>query len=82
MPPVAPSTTATEGVSFGEAAREALKTAEELFPEEHLAAMPNPTETLVEDPHLRVEDFLAEERAHPAPSESDASLKTTLPTPG
>ena len=57
----------------------ALKAAEELFPEGNLSATPNPPEVLAEDLHLSVEDFLIEEHAHPALSESDNPSKPASP---
>ena len=41
--------------------------------------MSNPPETLVEDPHLSVEDFLTEEHTNPTPLESDALPKLASP---
>ena len=69
---------APKGVSFDEA-REALKDAEEIFREEGSSATPNPPAGLVEDPLLSMEDFVEEGRVDPAPLESDALPKLTLP---
>ena len=78
-PPKTSLRTAPEGVSFDEVAREALKATEEIFRKEDTSATPNPRIALVEDPHLSVEDFLAQKRANPTPSESDDQLKPASP---
>ena len=64
-------------MSFDEVAREALKVAEEIFHEEDTSATPDPPTSLVEDPHLSVEDFLVEEHVN-STSESYAPPKPTL----
>ena len=71
--------TAPEEVSFDEVAREALKDAKEVFREEGSSATPNPPAAWVEDPLLRVEGFVEEERVDPTPSESDAQPNPTSP---
>ena len=68
----APLTTTSEGASFEEVARQALRATEEIFREENPSATPNPPSVPKEDPPLSVEDFLLEDTSL-AYSQSNAS---------
>ena len=64
-----------EGVPFGEAVRQALSDAEEIFSEQPLTA-PSPPTNVARDPLLSVEDF-AVEQADPSPSGEVSSPRRT-----
>ena len=77
VPPEAPLN-GSRGKLFDEVSQEVLKAAEEIFHEEDTSAMTIPLAASMKDPLLSIEDFLAEERTNPTPSESDAPSKLVL----
>ena len=50
----------SEGASFEEVARQALRATEEIFREKNPLSMPNLLSALAEDSLLNIEDFLVE----------------------